>query len=154
MKKMNSLPRSFLIALLIGSAVFLLTRCMHKNDSETKRPGFSQFAGSEACISCHKDIHEDFIHTPHYLTSALATGKSIMGSFASGSNIYRYDLVRKVVMEKRDSGYYEVFYKNDVEETARRFDIVIGSGTRGQTYLSWVGNSLFQSAKLARRFYY
>ena len=145
MKKINSLPRSFLIALLMGSAVFLLTRCVHKNDSEPRpQVNFSQYAGSEACANCHKNIHEDFIHTPHHLTSALASEKSIMGSFASGSNIYHYDLVRKMVMEKRDSGYYEIFYKNGVEETARRFDIVIGSGTRGQTYLSWVGNSLFQ----------
>jgi hypothetical protein len=145
MKKIKPLPRSCLIALLLATSVFLLTRCMHGNDSDAERQaGFSAFAGSETCRSCHRNIHADFIHTSHYLTSMPATEKSIMGSFAPGSNVYQYDLVRKVVMEKRDSGYYEVFYKNDAEQTARRFDIVIGSGTRGQTYLSWLGNSLFQ----------
>ena len=27
---------------------------------------------------------------------------------------------------------------------SRRFDIVVGSGTKGQTYLSWVGNQLIE----------
>jgi hypothetical protein len=67
-----------------------------------------------------------------------------MGSFATDSNRYDYDLVRRVVMERRDSGFFQVLYDHDLEKTARRFDIVIGSGTRGQTYLSWAGSKLFQ----------
>ena len=144
MKKIKLLPRSFLIALLMGAAVFLLTHCMHKDDAEARQVAFNQFAGSEACANCHKDIHEDFIHTPHHLTSAPASETSIKGSFAAGKNIYNYDLVRKVVMEKRDSGFYQVLYDHNTEKTARRFDVTIGSGTRGQTYLSWAKNSLFQ----------
>jgi hypothetical protein len=49
-----------------------------------------------------------------------------------------------VEMEKRDSGLYQVAYSKEIEKVARRFDIVTGSGAKGQTYLSWKGNELFQ----------
>ena len=144
MIRLKRCPRALLIALLIGASVFLLTRCMHKAGDAAAQNDFSQFAGSEACMNCHRGIHDDFIHTAHHLTSALAGENSIKGSFAPGHNSYPYDLVRTVSMEKRDSGLYQVLYVNSVEKTARRFDIIIGSGTRGQTFLSWAGNSLNQ----------
>jgi len=50
----------------------------------------------------------------------------------------------KLVMEERKSGLYQVVYIKGKEETARRFDIVIGSGKKGQTYLYWYGNELNQ----------
>ena len=47
-------------------------------------------------------------------------------------------------MEKRDSGYYQVAYINDKEKLAHRFDIVFGSGRKGQTYAYWINDYLFQ----------
>ena len=47
-------------------------------------------------------------------------------------------------MEKRDSGFYQVAYSDDVEKLARRFDIVMGSGAKGQTSMYWHNNQLFQ----------
>ncbi|HEY4154794.1 MAG TPA: multiheme c-type cytochrome [Puia sp.] len=145
--KIEGFPRSFLIALGISLAVLLFTQCVH-NDKDEKRvdqqPAFGQFAGDQVCASCHKNIGNSFIHTAHYLTSAPASGKTIRGSFAACKNIFTYDSVRRVVMEKRDSGFYQVLYDQGVEKTARRFDITIGSGTRGQTYLTWIGNTLYQ----------
>ena len=48
-----------------------------------------------------------------------------------------------MMMEKRDSGLYQVLYIKNREVTARRFDLVMGC-VKGQTYLSWYGNGLFQ----------
>jgi hypothetical protein len=47
-------------------------------------------------------------------------------------------------MEKRDSGYYQVIYYQGEEKKALPFDIVIGSGVKGQSVLYWLNNRLFQ----------
>lgn len=47
-------------------------------------------------------------------------------------------------MEKRDSGFYQVAYNNRREVRKEKFDIVVGSGRKGQSYLSWIGNKLVQ----------
>jgi hypothetical protein len=50
----------------------------------------------------------------------------------------------KVVMEKRDSGFYQVGYFDGVEKIARRFDIVVGSAAKGQTYIYSKNHRLYQ----------
>ena len=47
-------------------------------------------------------------------------------------------------MEKRDSGFYEVGYKDGAERIAKRIDIVVGSGSKGQTYITRYQDLLFQ----------
>ena len=47
-------------------------------------------------------------------------------------------------MEKRDSGLFQVVYQNYQEKMALHFDVVTGSGAKGQSYLYWHDNSLFQ----------
>jgi hypothetical protein len=44
-------------------------------------------------------------------------------------------------MEKRPGGLYQVAYVNGKEERAERFDITIGTGKHGQTYLYWDNNN-------------
>ena len=47
-------------------------------------------------------------------------------------------------MEKRKDGFYQVEYRNNEEITAKKMDIVVGSGTMGQSSLYWRDNYLFQ----------
>jgi hypothetical protein len=133
--------------MIIGLVVFLLSRCIDKpgNDTPTNsNDQFKRYAGSATCVTCHKDIYNDNIHTEHYLTSALASEKNITGSFEAGKNRFAFDLLTNVTMEKRDSGLYQVQYTNGVEYRKGQFDIVIGSGRKGQSYLSWIDNRLVQ----------
>ena len=126
--------------------IFLLTRCV--NDSEKKKEAiqdnFKKYAGPDVCANCHKDIYEKHLHTEHHLTSAPSTGKNIEGSFAPGKNVFAFDAVTNVTMEKRDSGFYQVAYQEGKEITKARIDIVFGSGRKGQSYLHWVDNRLVQ----------
>ena len=103
-----------------------------------------QFAGSESCAGCHKNIYESHIHTAHYLTTRPALQEYIKGSFEAGKNIFAYDSGRIVVMEKRDSGFYQVGYYKGSERIARRFDMVVGSGSKGQTYITRFQKQLYQ----------
>ncbi len=92
--------RSTIIIFIIGTSVFLLTKCIDnqkENDKTTaiktaiKNVSFEQFAGSEKCAKCHKNIFESHINTGHYLTSQPASEESIKGSFKAGKNKYVYN---------------------------------------------------------------
>jgi len=140
----------------IGSivlSVFLLTKCISDqkdgtiNEDEasvapnTKR---QQFAGSAACAGCHKSVYQTHLNTAHYLTSQPASGKYIKGNFDSGKNSFVFNDRVKLIMEKRNDSFYQVAYVNGAEKQSRRFDIVVGSGTKGQSYLNWIKGGLFQ----------
>ena len=137
---------SIVISILILS-VLLLTQCINKHSDTTEATGkinFQQFAGSSSCAGCHKNIYDSHIHTAHYLSSQPAGDKNIKGNFQAGKNLFVFDSHNTIVMERRNNGYYQVQYVNGVEKKARRFDITIGSATRGQTYLYWWKDTLFQ----------
>src|SRR6476661_4783826 len=138
---------------VIVVSIFLLARCINNPGdkkakvADEKKAGdseFKKFAGSTVCAGCHKDIYEKHLLTEHHLTSAPATEKNILGSFENGKNAFVFDPFTNVTMEKRDSGFYQVEYSNGAEVKKERFDIVFGSGRKGQSYLSWIRNKLAQ----------
>jgi hypothetical protein len=147
MNALNSYRHSAIIISIIVLCIFLLTKCENnstKKEEKTINNNFRKFAGSEVCANCHKDVYEKHIHTEHHLTSAIANGKNILGSFSGGTNVFTFDPFTNVTMEKRDSGFYQVEYNNGSEIKKGRFDIVIGSGRKGQSYLNWLKNRLVQ----------
>jgi Cytochrome c554 and c-prime len=103
-----------------------------------------KYAGSAACISCHKDIYESHIKTAHYLDSKPAAKEFIKGSFSEGKNKFVYNKWMQVVLEQKENKYFQTAYMNGVEYQSEPFDIVIGSGRKGQTYLYWNGDKLCQ----------
>jgi hypothetical protein len=141
--------RSSVIIFLIIALCFILIQCIERGNKKntntvSENIGFDQFAGSQTCATCHKQIYDSFAYTGHFLTSESASEKNIKGSFDKGTNIFHYTPDLSVAMEKTDSGLYQVEYVNGVKTISRRFDVTIGSGTRGQTYLSWDNNLLNQ----------
>lgn len=147
MKIIKQPRRSTLLILSIGASIFLLTRCINNADEKVQvsnNNSFAEFAGSDVCANCHKDIYDKHILTNHHFTSSLPTKKNILGSFENGKNVFAFDALRNVTMEKRDSAFYQVYYNNGEEIRKGKFDIVIGSGRKGQSYLNWEKKSLAQ----------
>jgi len=154
MKKLNKYKHTLFIYSLILLCIFLLVKCINnengkkestiKTQAITKKIFYEQFAGIETCAHCHKNISNDFMHTAHYLTSAIATEKTVKGNFTLGKNSFVYSRDRVVRLEKRGGSLYQVYYYKGVKRVIRRFDIAVGSGTKGQTYLSWVNNQLIE----------
>ena len=156
MQNFKPLRSTSLVILLIFCCFFVLVQCINNGSvkKETKDQNqvaakeepdkFAQFAGSATCMSCHKEIHDSCMLTSHHLTTAPASDKAIRGSFETGKNIFPFHPGLYVAMEKRDSGYFQVAYSKGVEKIAKRFDIVVGSGAKGQTYLTWYKDELFQ----------
>jgi Cytochrome c554 and c-prime len=104
----------------------------------------SLYAGSLSCKTCHKAIYNKFINTAHDLTSRPAAGEFIKGSFDSGQNHFTYNKFMEVILEKKDSVFFQTAYISGTEFRKEPIDIVIGSGRKGQTYLYWKENILYQ----------
>jgi hypothetical protein len=103
-----------------------------------------QYAGSATCANCHQDIYKTHLNTAHFKTSGPANDSTIKGSFEPGKNIYEYNPKMTVVMEKRDGKFVQAGMFQGHEEMVQPFDMVIGSGVKGQTYLFWFKNILYQ----------
>lgn len=153
MKKQLRYSRQYLIIFTVIACVFLLSTCMNNEEKADELPSapqqssataFSDFAGSQSCAGCHKDIYKTHLNTAHFLTSAEATDSTILGSFEPGKNEYAFSRNALIRMEKRDSGHFQVSYEDGIEKRVRRMDMVVGSGTMGQSSLSWQRNHLFQ----------
>lgn len=120
---MNSITRyrsSAISLFAISFCIFLLTKCINnekdKSDAAVKTGSYEKFAGSDKCISCHKDIYDTHIHTAHFLTSAAASEKNIKGSFDTGKNTFLYNNGSLIAMQKRNGGFYQTAYINGVEK--------------------------------------
>ena len=146
-KKIIRYPRSTITIFVLVICVAITTKCTsNKNDEPVviKNTFGQQFAGSASCANCHKNIYDKHIHTAHYLTSRMGEEKYIRGSFDKGKNFFVFNNSAVVAMEKRKGGFYQVEYYGDLEKKAHSMDIVVGSGTMGQSYLYWLDDKLFQ----------
>ncbi|HEU5080058.1 MAG TPA: multiheme c-type cytochrome [Opitutaceae bacterium] len=109
-------------------------------------PGLS---GDQRCLSCHADKAGAFFQTAHAKTSALATAKTIHGDFSAGRNrLGTANPQLEFFMEAQSGAFRQTAVIHTSPQTvltrSEAFDIVVGSGRKGQTYLYWDGRDLFQ----------
>ena len=140
--------RFALVFVILLSIVTIVSSCVFNQENMEKevviQMNDNSLVGSSQCKSCHSEIYNQFLATTHKRTSMTANEENIMGSFESGENNYAFNYFDGVVMKDLDSGFYQVNFINREFVKAYRFDMVIGSGTRGQSYLYWNKNQLFQ----------
>lgn len=108
-----------------------------------------QYVGSNTCMECHAKVYASHIQTAHYNTSALANAESIHGSFEKGSNTIELTdievaMLKKLVNGKESFVQQKVDKQTNKELISEKMDIVIGSGIKGQSYLTWEEDKLFQ----------
>ena len=123
-------------------AMFFSVFFLLKNDSQ-EDPRGQAYAGAAKCAKCHSDIYNSYLHTAHYIASIPGATNTIHGSFAKGINVINVSALKKIVMEKTDSGMFQSYYLKGKFEERHRFDMVLG-GVKGETYLYWKGNGLNQ----------
>ncbi|HEV8286824.1 MAG TPA: multiheme c-type cytochrome [Chitinophagaceae bacterium] len=137
--------RCVVIIAAIIAGILVFNRCSSFDKKNKKgSPKFSDFSRSEACFRCHDEIYKKHLNTAHFKSSAPAGKGLIKGSFDPGQNEFYYNEFSKVVMEERGDSLYQVHYLLEKEKAKSKFDIVIGSGKKGQSYLSWKRQSLIQ----------
>ena len=135
--------RYITIVAAIVACVVLFATCMDGSGEE-------RYAGSVACNKCHGQLYDGFHHTAHAFASMPAAGAFIKGSFQRDSNSFSFNdysslpVDVRVVMEKRDSGFYQTAWIKGSPRRSERFGVVIGAGRKAQSYLYWRGNQLLQ----------
>jgi hypothetical protein len=109
-------------------------------------PPPSAYAGDAACAQCHRKESEFYKLTPHARDSGLATAKNIVGSFSPGHNVLHTANPNLIVnMVAAPDGFYQSAVNlADQSRLSERFDIAIGSGRHGQTYLYWQNDLLYE----------
>jgi Cytochrome c554 and c-prime len=126
-------------------------RCLRAQAAAPEREGY---AGDAACVTCHAAQALSYKKTAHHLTSQQATRSTVLGSFAEGSNQLPIAEAKTAEeaklsfhLQAMDRGLYQtaVAEREDQRLThSERFDVVIGSGVRGQSFLYWAGQQLFE----------
>ena len=103
------------------------------------------FVGSATCMECHSDIYTSHLETAHFNTSAIANLDNVEGSFEEGSNTLDLKDVAFEMKKNKDSLYQHTTLKNrSLDKPPSKFDIVIGSGVKGQSFLTWENDELYQ----------
>lgn len=135
--------------ILFSVALFLVQATFGQPSIQSPSPDSRKdYVGDEACRSCHAEKFESFTHTAHHLTSRAATAESIAGSSVTGNNVLKTqnpDLYFEISSES--DGFFQSAVTgtgNNIATRTERMDIVIGSGRKGQTYLYWKNDALFE----------
>jgi hypothetical protein len=89
-------------------------------------------------------VEQTYQQTAHFLTSSSANSTTIRGSFLEGRNVLRTaDPQVDFQMERKSDAFYQTAFDHG-RTHSERFDLVLGSGRRGQSYLYWKGGLLYQ----------
>ena len=116
------------------------------------RPGY---VGDAVCMGCHKEKSISFQQTSHHLTSQIATRQSILGlQHAASNRLVISDPAKdpsqpgiSFSISQKGEKFYETAvtgWPPDLQTRSEPIDLVTGSGTRGQTYLYWQEDRLFE----------
>ncbi len=113
-------------------------------------PLAAAYASDAACLTCHAAIAATYAHTAHHLTSQQPTRASVLGNFAAGANVMATANPRLVFEMNAGSGgaftetakYFQA--SGEVQRMTEPIDLVVGSGRKGQTYLWWGADQLFE----------
>ncbi len=101
------------------------------------------------CLACHQN-YATYAQTAHHLTSQPASKDTILGPFTgdrSTVKILESNPSLTFRLEQKEDGYYQTAIAGNPgheQSHSARIDIVTGSGTRGQSYLYWLGDQLYE----------
>ena len=129
------------IAAVLFVFIIFLSQCINNKALPDARG--TAFAPEQTCRQCHQAIYDSAVTSAHYYASAAATAKNLLGNFTAGHNSFMYDSITEILMEQRDSGLYQVLYKNSSPIMARRFDIAFGT-RHAQTSLYWQDDRTYE----------
>jgi hypothetical protein len=116
---------------------------------EKKPPPHSAYVGDAVCGSCHQEKAKTYRQTAHHLASSWPSPRTMKGSFTPGSNVLQTsNPYLTFEMTVNQHGYFQSAVEqlsptNNIART-ERIDVVAGLARKGQSYLFWKGDQLFQ----------
>lgn len=137
---------SFILILLLYYAACDIKRAdYYEPEILASHSNGEHFVGSTTCMECHSDTYQNHLLTAHQNTSAIVNSQNISGSFTSGSNTIQVE-EGQIEMKKIKGKYFQQVLLEDegTELPPKQMDVVIGSGVKGQSFLTWEDEKLFQ----------
>ena len=133
----------------------------HASAAKPKVVPRRDYVGDAVCARCHQDLVESYHKTAHYITSQVANKDTIVGNFSPGANTMSTGNPNlSFRMDARGDDFFQTAIWATPSDSAsdsassspapgtrtrtERLDLVIGSGGKGQSYLYWRENQLFQ----------
>ncbi|MBC2845113.1 multiheme c-type cytochrome [Winogradskyella flava] len=147
MSKSSKSYNVYILGLLFLPLIYLRCDLGNKNSTTAFEPvaiaydGLG-YAGSQTCAACHEDIYNLHIKTPHFNTSKLISASNISGDFTENNTLELNNSIRFEMTY--ENHYYQTAFKDNNAVRKEPFDIVVGSGTKGQSYLYWNDAKLYQ----------
>ena len=149
-KRYKSILYTLLLIFLLGIGLF---RILNENPRKEYLPVIQEmplhyngkkFAGSQSCIPCHESIYRTHLQTAHYNTSAIAEGSNLKGDFGKSAN--EVQLVGShIVMDMEGDDHYQTAMVGKTKIIHKsKINMVIGSGVKGQSHLTFESDSLYQ----------
>jgi hypothetical protein len=116
---------------------------------EKKPPARAEYVGDQVCRSCHEEKAKTYFQTAHHFASSWPSPQTMKGSFTPDSNgMKTASPFLTFEMTQTEQGYFQTATEkiSATKKVTRteRIDIVGGLGRKGQSYLFWKGDQLFQ----------
>jgi Cytochrome c554 and c-prime len=116
---------------------------------ERKPPPRRDYVGDSVCRICHQEKARTYIQTAHHRATGWPSERTIKGSFTPDSNVLKTsNPYVSFEMTMRKGGYFqsavEQLSPSKTISRTERIDIVAGPARKGQSYLFWKGDQLFQ----------
>jgi len=112
-------------------------------------PARTEYLGDQACRPCHAQQSKSYLHTAHHFATSWPSASTMKGSFSPDTNIL---LTSNPYLHFKMTSTPDGYFQSAVEEPGpgkiisrtERIDIVAGEPRKGQSYLFWKGDELFQ----------
>ena len=119
------------------------------SSEEKKAPARLDYVGDQVCRSCHLEKAKTYAQTAHHLATSWPSPRTMKGSFTPDSNVLKTsNPYLSFKMTQTGDGYFqsaeEALSATKKVSRSERIDIVAGSARKGQSYLFWKGDQLFQ----------
>jgi hypothetical protein len=130
-------------------ALFFVQLPVSQSSAEKKPPPRLDYVGDAVCRSCHEEKTKTYFQTAHHFATSWPSQHTMKGSFTPDSNVLKTgNPYLTFEMTKTDQGYFQTAVEkiSDTKKVTRteRIDIVAGLPRKGQSYLFWKGDQLFQ----------
>ena len=139
------LAAALLVAAVLGVVLFVASR---RGAERWPVPvNAANAVGDSTCLSCHAD-KKSFEATAHRLTTRLPSRAAITGNFGDGGNLLRTtNPYLHFRMDADSTGFTQTAVSGKAPDTTSRTErvaFVAGSGRKGQSFLYWKGDHLYQ----------
>ncbi|MEO8405462.1 MAG: multiheme c-type cytochrome [Chitinophagaceae bacterium] len=136
-------PKTILVTCLLVVLIVFFSRCFQQNTSGNDPRG-RQYAGTQVCMSCHKDVFTSYTHSNHYKTSSAINNDSLRKIIATAADHFYFTDSSYIHMEEKNGAFFQSNFADGKEVMSARFDVAFGSGEKAQTFAYWQGDKVME----------